>query len=75
MYNALTEYSKGNLVPGIVVRGIKEGGVDIMYNPNNELLNSIASQEVLDKVEEVRQNIIDSKIEIPLTKEELDKIK
>lgn len=72
VYNALAEFSKGEFSSGIVVRGIKEGGVDILYNPDAELVSSIASEEVLNKVEEIRQQVIDGKIDIPETREELE---
>ena len=50
--------------------GLAEGGVELRYtNINDELLNSIP-QEVLDKVEEVRQQIIDGELQVPSSEEE-----
>lgn len=73
IYNALKEFAEGNFVAGVVSRGIAEGGVDIMFNPNTDLVNSLVSEDIMKQVEDIRQLVIDGKVDIPLTKAELGK--
>lgn len=71
VYNALSEFIGGKSSAGITTRGINEGGVDIMYNPNTELVNTVASDEILAQVDAIRTQVINGEIKIPLTKEDL----
>lgn len=72
IYTSLSEYLNGSFVPGVVSRGIEAGGVDLLFNPNSELLSTIASDEVLLQIEEIRNQIIAGEIVPPTTEEELE---
>lgn len=50
--------------------GLKENGVGILYNPD-EKISGIIPQEVKDKVEQLTQDIVDGKIVVPKTADEL----
>lgn len=71
VYNALVDFSSGKFTAGIVTRGIEQGGVDLLFNPDTVLVDAIATAEIKQKIEEIRTQIIEGKISIPSTKEEL----
>lgn len=59
----------------VSIWGLKEEGVGLRYtNMNDDLLASIP-QEVLDKVEELRGQVIDGTIQVPGTAEEFEAFK
>ncbi|MEG0239228.1 BMP family lipoprotein [Anaerorhabdus sp.] len=71
VYNALNEFIGGTSSAGITTRGIKEGGVDILFNPNADLVKTVASDEILQQVDAIRTQVMNGEIQIPLTKEDL----
>ncbi len=75
VYQALVEYAAGNTSSEVISRGIQAGGVDLLLNSNQELVDSVVSAEDLAKIEEVRQQIINGEIDIPTTKDELAEFK
>lgn len=72
--NVLRDYIENGTFAGgtASVWGLAEDGVTLRYTTmNDELLDSIP-QEVLDKVEELKQQIIDGEITVPGTQEEYE---
>lgn len=71
VYTAIAELNDNNFQVGIRSAGIKEGGVDLLFNPNSELVDGLASRAVYDEIIRLRNLIIDGQINIPLTREQL----
>jgi len=71
VYTVIKELSEGNFKAGLRSAGILEGGVDILYNPNNNLVDSIASQAVYNEISRLRDLVIKGEINIPITKDQL----
>jgi len=59
VYNAIKDAVQGKFKGGIKEFGLKEGGVDYVYNDSN---NKIISQEIIKKVEELKNKIIKGEI-------------
>ena len=66
VYDCVEELLDGTLEGGVKTYDLAAGGVDIA--PTTDLL----PEEVLKKVEEVKQDIIDGKITVPATKDEFE---
>lgn len=71
VYTGLKSTIEGGFTAGKFASGIKESGVDMLFNPNTELVNTVASPEVLTQVEEIRNAIINGEISIPTNANEL----
>ncbi len=72
LFDMVKEYQETGVFQGGTCQslGLAEGGVELRYtNMNDELLNSIP-QEVTDKIEELRQQIIDGELQVPTSEEE-----
>lgn len=72
LYDMVKEYAETGEFAGGTCQslGLKEGGVDLIWtNENEELLNSVP-QEAKDKIEELRQQIIDGEIQVPQNEED-----
>jgi basic membrane protein A len=65
-YQAIKDLIKGDLEGGIITYDLAMGGVDIAPTTDN------LSDEVLEAVEQAKQDIIDGKIVVPSTKEEFE---
>jgi len=66
VYDAIQQVADGNFKSGTQVFGLAEEGVDYAvneYNDNEELL----SQEIQDRLDELKQQIIDGEIKVPET--------
>ncbi len=77
IFNVLDAYLKdGTFVGGTAsVWGLAENGVTLRFTTmNDELLASIPD-EVMDKIEELKQQIIDGTIQVPGTQEEFETYK
>jgi basic membrane protein A len=64
VYDAIEQTAQGNFKSGTQVFGLKEDGVGYAvnkYNDNEQLL----SQEIQDRLEELRQRILDGDITVP----------
>ena len=66
VYDCVEELLDGTLEGGVKTYDLAAGGVDIA--PTTDLL----PEEVLKKVEEVKQDIVDGKITVPATKDEFE---
>ncbi len=61
--NIFATIKDGSYVPGQLLEyGIASGGVDVVFDGNEDVL----PQTILDKVEEVRQQVVDGKFEIEI---------
>jgi basic membrane protein A and related proteins len=68
VYDAIQQVADGNFKSGTQVFGLAEEGVDYAvneYNDNDELL----SQEIQNRLDELKQQIIDGEIKVPETPE------
>ena len=65
-YDVSKDVLEGTLEAGIRVYDMTTGGVDIA--PTTDLL----TDEVIAKVEEVKQQILDGEVEVPKTQEEFE---
>ncbi|MDE6202098.1 MAG: BMP family protein [Lachnospiraceae bacterium] len=66
-------YAAGNFPYGqSQVRGIAEGGVDLIYTDKNDELLASIPQDVLDYLDEIRAKIISGEIVVPDSAEALD---
>lgn len=77
IFNVLEAYINDGTFVGSTasVWGLAENGVTLRFTTmNDELLASIP-QEVMDKIEELKQQIIDGTIEVPGTEEEFETFK
>ncbi|MBC5582401.1 BMP family ABC transporter substrate-binding protein [Anaerofilum sp. BX8] len=54
------------------VLGIAEGGVDLIFNDQNEELLKIIPEETMAKYEAIRDEVVSGAIQVPATYEELD---
>lgn len=71
-YNMLKEYAEGKFQSGAHLNmGLKEEGVDMLYTTKNADLLKIIPEDVKTKIEALRKDIIDGKIKVPATKDEL----
>lgn len=71
-YDSIKEFMEGNFQGGTTrVMGLKENGVDMVYNPDDSV-TAFIPQEVRDKIEELRADIISGKIVVPDTLEGLE---
>lgn len=63
--SVITRFANGEkLTNGIVKYGLKEMGVDFRYNPQNPENNIEISQEIIDKIEALKQQIINGDINV-----------
>jgi basic membrane protein A len=68
VYDAIQQVADGNFQSGTQVFGLAEEGVDYAvneFNDNDELM----SQEIQDRLDELKQQIIDGEIKVPETPE------
>ena len=71
-YDSIKEFMEGNFQGGTTrVMGLKEEGVDMVYNPDDSV-TAFIPQEVRDQIEAIRADIISGKITVPATLEELN---
>lgn len=61
VYQAIMDMKDGKFKGGIKILGLKEKGVDYVYDENNK---NLISEETRKKVEEIRQKIINGEIKI-----------
>ena len=61
IYQTIKEYKEGKFTGGIKSLGLKEKGVDYVYNEKNK---ELISDEVRKKVEEIREKIINGEIKV-----------
>ncbi len=54
------------------VLGVAEGGVDLIFNDQNEDVLEIVSEEVMEMYNAIREQIISGELQIPSTPEELE---
>lgn len=67
-YDVCKEVFEGNFESGIKVVGLKENAVGIKYAPDGR--DAVIPQSIKDKVEEIRQKVIDGEIVTPNTEDE-----
>lgn len=72
-FNLVKAAMEGTLGKGATVMGIKEGGVDILYNPDKDILSKVADDSVVDTVNKLRDKIVNGEITVPDSKEALEK--
>lgn len=69
-YNYGKEYINGNFTPGFTLLGLAAGGMDITdMHVIKEALGDDFPQEIIDKANEIKQDIIDGKISVPYNPE------
>ncbi len=61
IYQTIKDFINNNFNGGIKTLGLKEKGVDYVYNENN---SNLIKKEVRDKVEEIRNKIISGEIKV-----------
>jgi basic membrane protein A len=61
IYRTIKEFKEGNFTSGVKSLGLKEKGVDYVYNDKNK---NLISDEVRKKVEEIRNKIINGEIKV-----------
>lgn len=61
IYQTIKEFNDGKFVNGVKSLGLKEKGVDYIYNDNNK---NLIPDDVRKKVEEVREKIIKGEIKV-----------
>lgn len=61
IYQTIKEYKEGKFINGVKSLGLKEKGVDYVYNEKNK---NLISDEVRKKVEDIRNKIISGEIKI-----------
>ena len=65
-YDAIERVKNGTFKGGVYSFGLKEGGVNYVYDDHNK---SLIPDAVRARVEQLRQEIIDGKIKVPSTRE------
>lgn len=71
VYTVIKELHEGDFKGGLRSAGILEGGVDLLLNPDETLVNSLISSEVISQIDALREQIKNGEIDIPITKDEL----
>ena len=61
IYQTIKDYKEGKFISGVKSLGLKEKGVDYVYNEKNK---NLISDEVRKKVEDIRNKIINGEIKI-----------
>ena len=49
--------------------GLKDGGVDLMYSTEDAMKDAVP-QDIKDKIEEIRKQIVDGTIKVPASQDE-----
>jgi basic membrane protein A len=65
VFDAIKRVQNGSFTGGIYSFGLAEGGVGYVYDENNRAL---ISPQVRERVEQLKQEIIDGRIKVPSTR-------
>lgn len=69
--NMINKVANGEFAAGAVANGIKEGGVDLKFNPDEALVNSVVTAEMKKQIDDLRTKVVSGDIKVPTTKDEL----
>lgn len=68
-YTLVENMINGTFEGGQTEYGLKEGGVDLVYSPEEGMKDAVP-QEIKDQMEEIRKQIIEGTLQVPATEEE-----
>lgn len=71
VFEALSSVAGGNFTAGSVFRGIKEGGVDLKYNPDAAVVDAVVTEAMKEAISKLRDEVISGAVVVPSNKEEL----